>query len=1333
MPDTLCLRLLGPAQIEYADQTVRDLPFGKALALLGYLAVRDRPASRERLADLFWPDKPTSRGRANLSWLLHHLAPLAPSCLEATPDAVRFSRDPSRSLDLDQFTALVENGDTAALAAAATLYRGDLMEGLHLDGCADYEVWLTGERERWRRRAGRALSGLVAHHVERQEHREGLRCARRLLALEPWQEEAHRQVMRLLALDGQRSAALRQYDQCAVILERELGLPPSQATTALYEAIRTAPPAPETSPLVSLWQRPPAQADRAAGREGAPIVREQKRLITVLCADVSVLFHRSAALSPEDKAALVERFLGLVESVQGVYGGRRTHALGERAIVAFGLEQTHESDAERALCAALALERQCKREGLDVRLGVNTGEIYAQGATSEAIAGSVVEQAIRLAETGPPGRIWVGEVTHRLTRRLFEWGSAGEEQDPGRLLVRPRAFAGTGPPRSPLIGRDTEWATLQSALDRVRQGEGQMVSLIGEAGIGKSRLIAELRHHALAADEGEPAYLWLQGRCLELGTATPYAPLIDILVQYFGWSEQDDDAARFARMASALQALSKEQALSGGDEIEALLCRLLHLPPVGTGATAPGDRAPDETPEQVRRATFLAIRDLFLALSRRQPLVLIFDNVHWADDLSLDLISLLMESVAHASWLLLCAYRPEREHRSTHLGRIAARKCGDAYSELHLHELSGVQSEQLLAAQLAKSTLPSLLQPTLLSALRTAVLARAQGNPFFIEETLRALIDAEILYADAGRWCICEEKELAQAPWTVQSIVLSRVDRLSPPLKDVLQTAAVIGSVFERRVLAQTLRQESELDRRLWALEEAALIYPERALPQVEYRFRHDLAQAAIYANLPRRRCEILHGRVASALESLYSANRDEVCEQIAFHYDRAGLAGQAIPYLLQAGRKAQRNSANEAAIAHLRRGLELLQTLPDGAPSTLDAPRTRLELELLLALGVPLVLTRGHNTPEVRSVYSRARALCTPADLPDLFQAVLGLRRAHQMARELPTARDLGKTLLDIAGQIDDPTTLARAHMMQSEVLYWLGAFAAARDQGRKGLAVVQRGDPRQKRAARYRYGNDTRVGCGIYAAMALWHLGYPGQAAARVHEMLALAESLSHPFTLVFALRFTVQLDLLFRDTHKTLEDADRLVQLTTEQGFALFEGWARIPRGWALVEQGQTEEGLAAMQKGLSALRRTGAGRVLPYSLAWHAEALGKAGRVEEGLRTVERGLALAVATEERCWEAEMHRLRGELLLANGRRAAEAEPCFHRALEVARAQGARAWELRAAMSLGRLLARQGNRQEARALVQEIYGRFGKGLDVGDLREAKALLIKWADGTRS
>jgi adenylate cyclase len=446
-----------------------------------------------------------------------------------------------------------------------------------------------------------------------------------------------------------------------------------------------------------------------------------------------------------------------------------------------------------------------------------------------------------------------------------------------------------------------------------------------------------------------------------------------------------------------------------------------------------------------------------------------------------------------------------------------------------------------------------------------------------------------------------------------------------------------------------------------------------------------------------------------------------EVCEQIAFHYDRGESAEQAIPYLLRAGLKARGNSANEAAIAHLQRGLELLEAQPEGTD------RDRRELELLLALGVPLVLTRGHASPEVESNYARAHALCAQGcDPADHFQAVLGLRRAHFVACELRAARALGEELLEIAGKIDDRSYLARAHMMQGELLNSIGAFDASLEHCIKGLAATS--DDRQQRAARFRYGNDTQVGCGIYAAWAQWYLGYPDQAAASVRAMLALAESLSHPFTLTFALGHAAEFYQHVQDTHETLAHSLRLIQLAAEHAFVLLEARGTVAYGWTLVARGGTEEGLLAIKKGVSALQRMGTEWGLAYSLMLKADALRRAGRAEQGLHTVERALALESTSIVRRWQADMHRLRGELIVTSGGHEREAEACFRRALEIARKQDARSWELRAATSLGRLLHRQGRIDEARALVRGICGWFSEGFDTADLREAKALLEQWA-----
>jgi predicted ATPase len=454
----------------------------------------------------------------------------------------------------------------------------------------------------------------------------------------------------------------------------------------------------------------------------------------------------------------------------------------------------------------------------------------------------------------------------------------------------------------------------------------------------------------------------------------------------------------------------------------------------------------------------------------------------------------------------------------------------------------------------------------------------------------------------------------------------------------------------------------------------------------------------------------------------------------LARHFQEAGIAEEAIDYLRQAGERAVRLSGHQEAIAHFSQGLRLLEGLPE------TPERIRRELDLQIALGVPLVLIKGHAAPEVEATYARALELCEHAyagDTPRRFQVLLGLRRFYFMRGQLGTAHELGEQLLSLAQSLGNATHLSRAHAMQGEVLLHFGAFPQTREQCEQGMA---RYDPQQCRSHILLYGNDTESGLRISEALAWWYLGYPDRALKRSREMVALAQELSHPFSQAIARHFAATIHQLRREAQAAQEGAEAVLQISTERGFALFLAWGTVLRGWALAEGGAIEEGTAHMQQGLAAWRGTGAELFLPEFLASLARAYGGAGQPEEGLRLIAEALALVDKNGERCWEAELYRLKGELLLRqveaqakieakteHGSHYREAERSFERALEVARRQDAKSWELRAAMSLCRLQHSHGSqakREVARGTLSEIYGWFSEGFDTADLREARALL---------
>jgi adenylate cyclase len=549
----------------------------------------------------------------------------------------------------------------------------------------------------------------------------------------------------------------------------------------------------------------------------------------------------------------------------------------------------------------------------------------------------------------------------------------------------------------------------------------------------------------------------------------------------------------------------------------------------------------------------------------------------------------------------------------------------------------------------------------------------------------------------------------------VQAVILGRLDRLDPELRRVVSGAAVIGRVFGRRVLARALGEGTSLDRALWTLEDRAWIYQERTVPEVEYSFRHVLAREAVYRSIVRDERRALHLQVAQSIEALYGDRLTAHWEQLAHHYEQGQDPARAVDYMLRAGQKARRENANEAAIIHLERGLEMLEPVPPGAA------RDRRQLDLLIALGVPTVLTRGHGDAEVERVYRQAEALCgAECALTQRFEIILGLRRVLLIRGDLPRARVRGQELLALAQAMGDPVYLCRAHVMQGEALYHMGLFGGARAHYIQAQALY---DPAQARTHVFRFGNDSRVCAEVFAGQVLWHLGCVDQAAEAVAAGVAHAEALDHPFTLCMALHAGAMVYLLRRETDVAAAMLERGRPVASQFGFALYEAWSQAARGWALEQRGQLEDGIELLRAGIAAWRAIGAETKLVEWMACLGEAYAAVGWTESGLRAIDEALALADRHAEHGWTAQLHRLRGVLLLARGA-TAEAKACYEKALDVARTQKARSWQLRAAVDLARLCGSEGRGAAARALLQEVLDGFAEGADTVDQRRARSLV---------
>jgi len=455
-----------------------------------------------------------------------------------------------------------------------------------------------------------------------------------------------------------------------------------------------------------------------------------------------------------------------------------------------------------------------------------------------------------------------------------------------------------------MIGREREFSDLKDAVELWLQGQGQVVSIIGEAGIGKSRLVSELRLQL--PDE----ILLLEGRSISIGQTISYWPFIDILRTHFELREDDSEVEIARKVTDKVT----EPFPQNADEFLAFIGRLLSL----RFGNELDQRLDFATPDQIRHQTLMRLKDYFEALSRHQPLMLILEDLHWADDLSLDLISMLLDSLATMPLMLLCVYRPEQEHRVWQLSDKAQRKCLDRFTAIRLQQLSSHQSRLLVEELLTIDNLPS--------SFKEMILSKAEGNPFFIEEVIRSLIDRDLVYQEGNRWKARAEVSELDVPDTIQSVVLARVDRLQAEAKHVLRCAAVIGRLFKYRLLEQLTRQERELNQHLDEIKSRDLIYEDRTVPELEYAFKHAFTQEVTYQGILEQHRKQFHHQVAQGIERLYQERLEEYYEELAHHYFRSDDAEKAVEYLLKAGEKAKASYANEAAIAHFQRALELLK-----------------------------------------------------------------------------------------------------------------------------------------------------------------------------------------------------------------------------------------------------------------------------------------------------------------------------------------------------------------------------------------------------------------------
>jgi class 3 adenylate cyclase/predicted ATPase len=1030
----------------------------------------------------------------------------------------------------------------------------------------------------------------------------------------------------------------------------------------------------------------------------------ERRQLTALSCELVGVAVGAGCMDLEDLREAVGDFQRCVSETAGRHEGYVARCLGNSVLVLFGYPEAHEHDAERAvragleLCAAVRTLRPAAGVPMRCRVGIATGMVIigdhvGVGALRDhEIVGDAPNLAARLLASAPPDRVAIDPATRRLIGNLFDCRELGAIdtnggtelmrawQVLGASIVASRFEALRGSVLSPLIGRDEEIDLLLRRWARVKSGDGQIVLVSGEPGIGKSRIIAALEERLHA----EP-HLRLRYFCSPYHQDSALYPFIDQLGHASGFARDDPPATQLEKLEALLAPAAPP------DEDVAFLADLLSLP---ASAHHP---LPNLSPQRKKERTLEALFRQLDGLSRRQPVVVVFEDVQWIDPTSRELLDLTIERVRSLPVLLVVTFRPEFQPPWAGQPQV---------SMLALNRLDR-RGRTALATQIAGKALPD--------DVVAEIADRTDGVPLFVEELTKNVLESGLLREEADRWVLDRTLLLISIPTTLRASLLARLDRLAS-VRHVAQIGAAIGRQFSYALLCAVSRlPENELQAALARLVAAELVFQRGTPPEAVYSFKHALVQDAAHDSLVRTARQQLHAQIAEALEAHSPEIIESQPELLALHYAEAGLVEKSVAYWGKAGHRSVARSAMAEAATQLQKGLTQLKFLPD------TPQRQRQELEFLSALGASLIAVKGQAARETGQVYARARQLWEQLGSPcEFLQIPFGQSRYYMYRGEFDLAQRLAEDLLRLSSQRNDAAGLVLGHCSSGRNLSLIGRFVSSRSDLEEALALY---DPICHRALVREAGVDPQVLSRAFLGVVLLCLGYPDQAVARSSAAIAEARRLAHPPSLASALAIGAGLLSLSGDNAALGERADELVTITTEHGFPAWRAQGTIYRGYAKVKNGDVVKGVTLLRGGLSAYRTTGTETWMPHLIALFAEACQIAGQIEEGLTLLDDALQTVERTREHWVEAELNRQKGQLLLRQGHTKA-AEKLYRKALSIAVEQEAKLWELRAATSLARLWGERGRRAEAFDLLAPVYAWFTEGFDTADLKEAKALL---------
>ena len=1052
----------------------------------------------------------------------------------------------------------------------------------------------------------------------------------------------------------------------------------------------------------------PVATVRVAMEEASPTLEGERKTVTALFADIKGSTELEQGLDPEEARAIIDPALKLMIDAVRRYDGYIVQSTGDGIFALFGAPVAHEDHPQRALYAALRMQEDLKRYSaklvadggmpIEARIGANTGEVVVRsistggGHVEYTPIGHTTNLASRMQAVAPTGSIATSEQTRKFVEGYFQLKPMGPTRVKGvSEPVNVYEVTGLGPIRTRLqrsagrgytkfVGREREMEALKHAAGLAREGHGQIAAAVAEAGTGKSRLFFEFKAVS------QSGWMVLEAFSVSHGKASAYLPVIDLLHGYFGIDSDDDARRRRERVAGKIVILDRSL-----EDTLPYLYSLLAISEVEDPLSA--------MDAQVRRRRTLdAIKRILLRESLNQPLMVIFEDLHWIDDETQALLNLLADSIGTAKLLLLVNYRPEYSHQWN---------SKTYYTQLRLDPLGKESAGEMLSALLGDG--PDL------QALKRVIIERTEGNPFFMEETVQVLLDEGALVRDGTEVRLTKALGELKIPPTVQAILAARIDRLPAAEKDLLQTLAVIGKEFQLSLVRAVVSASGdELARMLDELQLGEFIYEQPAVGDVEYTFKHALTQEVAYNSILGDRRKLLHERIGAAIETLYAASIEDHLSELAHHYARSGNADKAAEYLQRAGLQAFGRSAHREALDQLSAALEFLGRIPE------SPQRDDREAALQLARASAIQVVNGIGAEGLDSVFSRIMELSErTGNARRSAEGLGGLQLLHLARAEYDVALRLAHRLLEMAQAAGDPMSISWAQFAVGQTHSHLGEFTAAR-------SMLEQAASAQHEEDRSRLSSiDRRVISRLRFGQLLVLLGYPDQGLKMSSDTVAMARDLSRPFDLVIAMMFLGNAHLMIGDRSSALGLSAPAIELVERNGLSAgVMAAVTFDHGYILATQGQTE-GLAQMEQGITGARAIRTTFGAPWMLGRHAQALQVCGRSAEAGSVMAEALELAQKTGEGMYLAELHRIGGELGLAQASSdASQAERRFRTAIEIARRQSAKWWELRATVSLASLLAKQGKRAEARAMLAEIYNWFTEGFDTGDLKDAKVRL---------